>query len=38
MGNLRTTFGTAEGLEAVAHQVNIESAIDTAAVGHNGDS
>lgn len=38
MRHPRTAFGTAEGLEAVAHQVNIESAIDAAGVGHNGDS
>jgi len=35
--HLGATPGTVEGLEAAAHQVHVERAVNAAAVGHNGD-
>lgn len=38
MRHFRATPRTVEGLEAIAHQVHVKSAIHATAVGHNGDS
>lgn len=38
MRHFRATSGAVEGLQATAHEVHVEGAVDTTAVGHNGDS